>query len=338
MTGIVPYDILTRFATLSPRQQTVFMLIAEGLTNGEIAARLGLSIDTVKTHRIAALRKMEVASRSGILALARSIRDARQTREGLRTGGRLGGLPDAGLRTDEIFGVLDARNQLELYNATDRLVRSMGFDRFVMAIIPDPERTPYQPPLMVGSYPTGWKEHYENEHFELIDPATQHCSLHVHPLAWSNSLFNATAASAAFYEEARSYGISAGGSCPLPREGALLAGFGFSRNQDADAAYRDVLHVLPSMYMLSSFVYETLCRLVASSPTASQDGVSRLTPRERECLLLASKGLSDQKIADRLRTTRRTVHYHIANAKEKLGATSRAQAIARAILLNLITV
>jgi len=336
MTNVIPNDILARFASLTSRQQTVFMLIADGLTNGEIAIRLGLSVDTVKSHRAAALCKMEVTTRSGILALAQSIRANRQAGKILHTEKQPGRLPDAGFRTEEMIGILDARNQIELYNATERLVRGMGFDRFVMAIMPDPKREPNRSPVMLGSYPRAWLERYDHEHYELVDPAAQHCVNHFHPVAWSNSLFHATAARAAFYEEARSHGISAGGSCPLPRHDTQFAGFGFSRDQDADAASRDVLQALPGMFLLASFAYETWRRLAVSSLALPQEIPSHLTPRERECLQLASKGLNDQEIADRVRTTRRTVHYHIANAKQKLGATNRAQAIARALLGNLI--
>jgi DNA-binding NarL/FixJ family response regulator len=41
---------LARWSTLSPREQQVASLVAEGCTNREIAERLVISIDTAKTH------------------------------------------------------------------------------------------------------------------------------------------------------------------------------------------------------------------------------------------------------------------------------------------------
>lgn len=55
-----------------------------------------------------------------------------------------------------------------------------------------------------------------------------------------------------------------------------------------------------------------------------------LTPRERDCLSYVADGLSDQAIADRLGIGASTAHAHVENAKRKLAAKTRAQAVARA--------
>ena len=47
-------------------------LIAEGLSNGEIAARLFVSIATVKTHVNAVFAKLAVRDRAQLIALTRS--------------------------------------------------------------------------------------------------------------------------------------------------------------------------------------------------------------------------------------------------------------------------
>ncbi|MCU0070037.1 response regulator transcription factor [Pseudomonas koreensis] len=47
-----------RFATLTPREQTVMSLAVSGLMNKQIAAEIGLSEITVKIHRGQAMRKM----------------------------------------------------------------------------------------------------------------------------------------------------------------------------------------------------------------------------------------------------------------------------------------
>lgn len=50
------------FASLSPRQKDVALLLVEGLTNAEIGQRLGITIHTVKAHRAEIMRRMEVES------------------------------------------------------------------------------------------------------------------------------------------------------------------------------------------------------------------------------------------------------------------------------------
>lgn len=58
---------------LSEREMEVLALIAGGLSNKEIAARLNVSPNTVKTHVARVLEKLEVSRRTAALARAREL-------------------------------------------------------------------------------------------------------------------------------------------------------------------------------------------------------------------------------------------------------------------------
>lgn len=62
----------TRRAELSPREREVLGLLAQGLSNREIARHLFLSEATVKTHLIHVYDKLGVDSRTSAVAAARS--------------------------------------------------------------------------------------------------------------------------------------------------------------------------------------------------------------------------------------------------------------------------
>ena len=64
--------LLGRFPTLTRREAEVLALIADGLSNGEIAARLFVSVATVKTHINAIFAKVAVRDRAQAIALVRS--------------------------------------------------------------------------------------------------------------------------------------------------------------------------------------------------------------------------------------------------------------------------
>ena len=57
-------------ATLSRREQEILALLADGLVNKQIAARLGISTNTVKTHLELLFEKLGVATRAEAVATA----------------------------------------------------------------------------------------------------------------------------------------------------------------------------------------------------------------------------------------------------------------------------
>ena len=64
-------EYVKRWMTLTPREQDIASLVAEGLLNREIAERLGISAKTVQVHRGDASSKLGV---KGVAQLTRAIR------------------------------------------------------------------------------------------------------------------------------------------------------------------------------------------------------------------------------------------------------------------------
>ncbi len=69
---------------------------------------------------------------------------------------------------------------------------------------------------------------------------------------------------------------------------------------------------------------------VLTWPARGAVGTRRLTPREREILALVAAGSSNKSIARSLRISPNTVKFHMTTLFEKLGVTTRAEAIAAA--------
>lgn len=65
-------------------------------------------------------------------------------------------------------------------------------------------------------------------------------------------------------------------------------------------------------------------------PDATAMSLDDLTPREREVLEIVAQGLDNYAIAARLKISEKTVRNHVSIIFSKLGATSRAQAVALA--------
>jgi len=56
--------------TLTSREREVLTLIAQGLTNGDIAKQLTLSLNTVKTHRLRIYQKLNLRDRASVVNYA----------------------------------------------------------------------------------------------------------------------------------------------------------------------------------------------------------------------------------------------------------------------------
>jgi DNA-binding NarL/FixJ family response regulator len=61
---------MDRHHGLTPREQLVVKLVAEGYGNKGISAILNLSVKTTEAHRAAAMRKLEVNSTAGLVRYA----------------------------------------------------------------------------------------------------------------------------------------------------------------------------------------------------------------------------------------------------------------------------
>ena len=66
-----------RFATLSPREQQVMLLVATGKMNKQVAGDLGITEITVKIHRGAAMRKMGARTLADLVRMAEVLRTTR---------------------------------------------------------------------------------------------------------------------------------------------------------------------------------------------------------------------------------------------------------------------
>ncbi len=89
----------------------------------------------------------------------------------------------------------------------------------------------------------------------------------------------------------------------------------------------------PLLHVTAQYLHATLAGLDQAPAEPSRVALS---PRQRECLLWASLGLSTKQIAARLKLSEPVVNEYLSAAKRKLGCATRAHAVAQAVKLGLI--
>lgn len=114
------------------------------------------------------------------------------------------------------------------------------------------------------------------------------------------------------------------------REMARLGVQGYLlKSAGPDELIRAVRHIYEGGAAFSIEVTETLRR-------AENEPGLRITAKERAVLGAVARGLKNQEIADELSVSLNTVEFHMRNLLDKLGASSRADALMRAQRLGWI--
>jgi LuxR family quorum sensing-dependent transcriptional regulator len=108
---------------------------------------------------------------------------------------------------------------------------------------------------------------------------------------------------------------------PIHGPAGYQAVLGLASRQPVQLAPADraVLHAM-------ALALHECCRVATVPDTRT------LTPREQECLRLVASGHSDRSIAGLLGVAPTTAHFHVEQAKKKLGVRSRALAVAMLLL------
>ncbi|OMQ14648.1 DNA-binding response regulator [Modestobacter sp. VKM Ac-2676] len=84
------------------------------------------------------------------------------------------------------------------------------------------------------------------------------------------------------------------------------------------------------------FLDAAVTRRLTQRLRAPENGLGRLTAREREVLVLVGQGRSNQQIADVLFISERTARTHVSHLLHKLDVTSRTQAALLAVREGLV--
>jgi len=130
------------------------------------------------------------------------------------------------------------------------------------------------------------------------------------------------------------------GDMPAPRslQAALRSGVrGFLL---ADTTPEDLSTALHSAYhgllVLDPLLARTLAMAAQPGTLAEEKVDEMLTDRERDVLQLMALGLPNKTIGHRLRISEHTVKFHVGSVLAKLGATSRTEAVTRAVRQGLL--
>lgn len=175
--------------------------------------------------------------------------------------------------------------------------------------------------------PAGWEEAYEREQLARDNPIVRAVFGRAVPFAWSE-LAGDSAVTRKMWRVLNDF------DCP---DGIAVPCHGMGGHVGVVSLAFERLHQI-SPQERRSIEYAALMahqRLRDFNPPARHQPSRPLSVRESDCLAFVAAGKTDWEISVILGLSQATVHSHVENAKRKLDARSRAQAVARFIYLGL---
>ena len=175
--------------------------------------------------------------------------------------------------------------------------------------------------------PGGWEQLYAEQKFQNVNYLPRAVRRRADPFRWSDiTLTDPKERALAQALIDNGFGDGLATPCHGPEGYIGVVSLAFERLDDVRPADRSAIH-------LASLVLHN--RMRELSPFADTER-PKLSRRERDCVGFIAQGKSDWDISVIMGVAQTTVISHVQNAKRKLGASTRAQAVARCFALGLL--
>lgn len=217
----------------------------------------------------------------------------------------------------------------ELLSVTSKF----GLNALLAGTVPDPNTPLAQQKrhVLLCGWPTGWLDRYVARNYVDHDPVVCHMKRSPSSFRWNeaNARLGLDPNSREVIGDAGSFDLRDGYAFPLlTLDGTAvmvsLGGPGFESSQEN----------LSVLSLVSTYAIGRAMQLYSTNELV--DKRRPLTNREAECLRWAAVGKSEWEISKILGISEHTSEKHLLNAKAKLGAANRVQAVAEAIRLGYI--
>lgn len=215
--------------------------------------------------------------------------------------------------------VAEVESEADLARLLEEISREMGFAYFALTHHVDIRRAP-APAIRLANYPAEWIAWFDDQTLGPSDPVHRASHLTSVGFPWSRlpGLIELTPRDREVLEFAASRGLGEGFTVPANVPGESHGSCSFAT--DAGTSLSE--DQLPLAQLVGAFAFEAarrLWRMREPSPL----NVTRLTDRQRDCVVWAARGKSDWEIARILGLSHDTVSQYLKRARERYGVSKR---------------
>jgi len=237
--------------------------------------------------------------------------------------------------TDFVDRLSDVETPDELQGVFEKTVNSLGFSSFtyhMVKVVGIGTRLP----LVTTTYPKQWENRYFEKNYMAIDPVLEACFHRSLPYAWDEIVapMELTREQRDFFMEASDFKLNDGISVPIngyKGEFALMTMVADGTQKETQETIQQHRH---TVHLLTMYYHNHASSMVVGE--ALKRYTPMLTKREKEVMSWVANGKTTWEISEILSIGETTTLTHVENAKKKLNAPSRTQAVVKAIFLGLI--
>ena len=219
-------------------------------------------------------------------------------------------------------------------HVVDNQLRQLGFDRFAYHLMRPPDGP--RVPLAMTTYPSDWTDRYTERGYVNTDPVVGAAVSRLIPFQWDSLMRGRywTKQQRDILNEAGDFKLRNGITVPVHGPGhgvSTLNVTSDSSRQDADGLWAE--HRM-DLLLLAFYMHESvIAKIDADAPAP----IFHLAPREKECLIWTARGKTAWEVSQILNLSEETVVGYLKSAITRLGVHSKTHAVAKSILLGLIT-
>ena len=228
----------------------------------------------------------------------------------------------------------------EILSTCQEFTRLKKFDWFLLGVcnlsasLNDPDIQ------IITDYPEKWMSIYSEEKLVDSDPVVSYALNYSIPIIWSK-LLELPEYRHSKYDRmmklAEQYGLRNGVSVPFNSKAGFFGVFSLAINASGKESDEKCKNAVADIQHFASYAQEAaIAYLQASNHSEAESLRKKLTQREYECLFWACEGKTAWEISMILKISERTVLFHLSNLTNKLGASNRQHAVAKALLLGLV--
>ncbi len=224
------------------------------------------------------------------------------------------------------------RTPQDVGSVLGRAIEDYGLTTYAVGGIPPPS-DPNPTPFTIHNWPIEWGETYMRQGFGAIDPIPRAAMIASLPFTLAEL-------------RSGSLGIAIGPECDLyfamaekiGRRTALIVPIHGPVGYHGLAVFAGPGPQIPfaarlDLHLLGVYAHNSMLNLFNQKTSTT---LPHLTPREVEILRHARNGLSDQDIARTVGISVRTVRFHFQNARARLTAKTRSEALVLAVNNHLL--